>query len=83
MPSVADFSFDVVCKILEKNGFIMRGSPKGSHFIYVNKATGVALSIPRPHKKKNIAPPTMSNIIRQSGQSREWWFAQLQSIDKH
>lgn len=67
-----------VKKILECFGYELQRETQ--HHIFLNAETGVAFPVPGHNRNAEIAPGTLSNIIRQSCRSRGEWEA---IIDNH
>ena len=82
MPSVRNFFYTEVIKILENNGFAQINQV-GSHEVYYRSETDMTVSVPFHGKKERITPGTMSNIIRCSGMAREKWFTEQKKLKKH
>jgi predicted RNA binding protein YcfA (HicA-like mRNA interferase family) len=62
----------VVCRALERAGFLLRKS-KGGHRIYVKAIRRVTV----PYHAADIKPGTLASIIQQSGMSLEDFLALL------
>jgi predicted RNA binding protein YcfA (HicA-like mRNA interferase family) len=72
MPNgLSNWSEKDVSDFLKEKGFVFYEMRKGSHYAYINKATGciVELSVP----KDSYIPRTLETMIRQSGISKKNW----------
>ncbi|MBI2604363.1 MAG: hypothetical protein HYW56_02355 [Candidatus Harrisonbacteria bacterium] len=60
-----------VVDFLKENGFVFHEPRKGSHYAYINKATGKIVEINIP--KDAYVPRTLETMIRQSGIPKKDW----------
>jgi predicted RNA binding protein YcfA (HicA-like mRNA interferase family) len=62
---MADFYRDLV-KILRENGFILVRGGKGSHEVWLNRATNRQVTVPRNTKSRHTA----SEVLKQAGREK-------------
>jgi predicted RNA binding protein YcfA (HicA-like mRNA interferase family) len=62
MPKLPVLTPRVVCKALERAGFVLIRQ-KGSHRMYLKDSFGVTV----PYHNKDMKPKTLKHIIQQSG----------------